>query len=466
MGPKCNLASRRPASLPSPPRGGRPFASAPAGRSPSAALFAGFGYARLIASAIATGPGAPLSRRALGAGLLAAFVAAAFELHTVADRGTTGVFNDFYDYWAAGRVLLHGGNPYDAAVLDQVLSTAGVHSTVGEFGYSYPLFFLLLVVPLALLPAQLAGYLFAVLSLAAFAIAIGLLLTPLTQLGWLEVTALALAAGGFVPVRGSLFFGQANLLVLLALAFAYRERAATLLLALAGAVKLYPAAGLLANFRRGRRGAKPLLLGAGLTGALVLLPNLLSGRRGSTRLLDMLGPDPYWSNASLNGFISRVARPSPWSEPLLPGIPVTPVVVLLALLLVGVSLAVVLRSRPSWSGSLALFVAAATVATPKNSLWNFVPLLLSVAYCWPHARRRPTLLLPLVAGWLLIDLQSSVNVARDDPGGHGRLQTGLLGLAALGGLLIWATNAVVAAREAAEAVVAHRVSVPAANRVP
>ncbi len=96
------------------------------------------------------------------------------------------MFNDFYDYWAAGRVLLHGGNPYDAAALNQVLSAAGVHSTVGEFGYSYPLFFLLLVVPLALLPAQVAGYVFAGLSLAAFAVALGLLLTPLAQLGRLE----------------------------------------------------------------------------------------------------------------------------------------------------------------------------------------------------------------------------------------------------------------------------------------
>ncbi len=429
-------------------------------------MIASFGYARLIASATAAGHGAPLSWRALAAGILAAFVAAAFELHTVADRGTSGVFNDFYDYWAAGRVLLHGGNPYDAAALNQVLSAAGVHSTVGEFGYSYPLFFLLLVVPLALLPAQVAGYVFAGLSLAAFAVGVGLLLTPLAQLGRLELTALALAAGGFVPVRGSLFFGQANLIVLLALALAYRERAATLLLALAGAVKLYPAAGLLAHLRRARAGAVPLFLGAALTGALVVVPNLLSGRRGSTRLLDMLGPDPYWSNASLNGFVSRIALPSPWSEPLLPGLPVTPAVVLLALLLVGASLAIVLRSRPSWSGSLALFLAAATVATPKNSLWNFVPLLLPVAYCWPHLRRRPMLLLPLLAGWLLIDLQSSVNVARDDPGGHGRLQTMLLGMAALGGLMIWATNAVVLAREAAEAVVADRMSQPAGNRVP
>jgi len=81
-------------------------------------------------------------------------VAAGFELHTVWDRGSSGLFNDFFDYWAAGRVLLHGGNPYDATALSQALSAAGVHSTVGEFGYSYPLFFLLLVVPLALLPAH------------------------------------------------------------------------------------------------------------------------------------------------------------------------------------------------------------------------------------------------------------------------------------------------------------------------
>lgn len=413
-----------------------------------------FGYAQAIASAIAARRGAPLSGRALGAGILAAVVAAAFELHTIGDRGTSGLFNDFYDYWAAGRVLLQGGNPYDAQALNQILGAAGVHSTVGEFGYAYPLFFLLLVVPLALLPAQAAGDMFAVLSLTAFAGAVGLLLTPLRQLGRLELAALAVAAGGFVPVRGSLYFGQANLIVLLLLALAYRGRAVTLLLALAAAVKLYPGAGLLAHLRRGRAGAVPLFLGALLTAALILLPNLLSGRRGSAHLLDMLGADPYWSNASLNGFVSRVALPSPWSQPLLPGLAVTPVVVVLALLLLAVSLAVVLGRDGSWCGSLALFLAAATVATPKNSLWNFVPLLLPVAYCWPHVRRRPLLLLPLVAGWLLIDVQSSVNVARDNPGGHGRLQTVLLGMAALGGVLIWATTAVVLVRERTQAILA------------
>src|SRR5262249_10004280 len=54
------------------------------------------------------------------------------------DRSMGGLFNDFFDYWAAARILDSGGDPYDRHLVVQVLGGAGVHSLVGT-GYSYPL---------------------------------------------------------------------------------------------------------------------------------------------------------------------------------------------------------------------------------------------------------------------------------------------------------------------------------------
>ena len=42
-----------------------------------------------------------------------------------------GLFNDFYDYWAAGRILQRGGNPYDVArvaVLPGAQHLDGIHA--------------------------------------------------------------------------------------------------------------------------------------------------------------------------------------------------------------------------------------------------------------------------------------------------------------------------------------------------
>ncbi|MFY9616236.1 MAG: glycosyltransferase 87 family protein, partial [Candidatus Dormiibacterota bacterium] len=189
--------------------------------------------------------------RAAIAGLVAVGVAAGFVGVSLATRGSGGFFNDFYDYWGAARLLATGGNPYDSAALAAVVQGAGVQFQVGT-GYSYPLLFAILMLPLAALPATTAAYVFTALGLLALALSVTILLAPLSRLRMVELLLLGGYAGLFTSVRGTIYFGQANLLVLPLLAVAFRGRLRAPMLALATAVKLYPVAGLVALAARGR----------------------------------------------------------------------------------------------------------------------------------------------------------------------------------------------------------------------
>ncbi|HXO66770.1 MAG TPA: hypothetical protein VN863_02115, partial [Candidatus Dormibacteraeota bacterium] len=63
------------------------------------------------------------------AGLAAVVVAGASLIDTLIQRGSDGLFNDFYDYWLAARVIGAGGNPYDTAALAAAAGHAGLHFT-------------------------------------------------------------------------------------------------------------------------------------------------------------------------------------------------------------------------------------------------------------------------------------------------------------------------------------------------
>ncbi|MBO0689628.1 MAG: DUF2029 domain-containing protein [Candidatus Dormibacteraeota bacterium] len=361
-------------------------------------------------------PASLFTVRSLVAGAIAALLAALDVFTTVVRDGGSGFANDFYIYWASAHVLVAGGNPYDVGAVNQTLHALHLQVTVGQDGYSYPLLFAVLLIPLLAVPPPLAALVFFALSFSALALAVGLLLAPLSRYRLWELLLLAVIAGGFVPVRGSLFFGQANLLVLLPLAFAFRGVAAAVCLPLAACVKLYPAAGLGLSLSRGRRGVPQLLVGAALTLVLVLVPNVLLGRQHSAgHLAQMLGPDTFWSNESLNGAVSRLALPSDHTTPLLPGLPVVPVVLGVTLLTAAVVVLLIWRARGRpWDGCLTLVLGWALLAAPKVSLWDLAPLVLAGAFCWPHVRRRPLRLLVVAAGWTLIAAQSTVDLHRQE----------------------------------------------------
>lgn len=71
---------------------------------------------------------------------------------------------DFRGYFAAGRVLLEGGNPYDYAQVARVL--VDVTGRAGNNPFYYPLWFGWIVAPLSLLPFQSARALWMVINVA------------------------------------------------------------------------------------------------------------------------------------------------------------------------------------------------------------------------------------------------------------------------------------------------------------
>ena len=97
------------------------------------------------------------------------------------------------------------------------------------------------------------------------------------------------------------------------------------------------------------------------------------------------------------------------------------------------------RGRP-WAGCLSLALAFGVVAAPKNSLWNYAPLLLVVFFCWPLVRRRAGGLAVLLAGLALIETQAVIDYFRHSfytsPG-----LTWASSLALYGALLLMALNA-------------------------
>jgi hypothetical protein len=384
---------------------------------------------------------APLiAPRAAIAGLSAVTLAAASLVDTLLQRGSDGLSNDFYDYWLAARVVASGGNPYDAATMAGAVANSGLHFTLGT-GYSYPILFAYLCLPLGALPATTAAVVFSLLSLAALGVAVALLATPLRGLGLGELLLVGAIAGFLTPVAGSLYFGQANLLVLPLLALAGRGVARPLTLGLATAIKLYPAAALAAIVARGRRSLP--LLGSTLTLmlALTLLPNLLARKNAAATAGGLLGPDPFWTNQSLNGFVSRLAMPSEFTRPPLPGLPVIAVeLALVGLLGVLVLAVMVWRGGLPWAGCLSLAIAFGVVAAPKNSLWNYAPLLLSFFFCWPLVRRRPVAMTVLLAGLVLVEVQAVVDYFRHSFYASPSL-TWLSSLALYGALLLIALNA-------------------------
>ncbi len=333
----------------------------------------------------------------------------AFSFATI---GISGQLNDFYAYWAAGVLLNRGENPYDVTALTAVQQGAGVYVETGS-GFSYPLFFAHLMRPLALLPPATAAAIFSILSLMALAAAVALLLRSLPQLRWPLALGGGVAAGLFPPVIGSLYFGQANLFVLLLLAIAYRGVLPGTMLGIASAIKLYPVGGFLAALTARPPRWRVVVVGSGVLGALLLL-QLGVGGGISGRTAYFLGPDTYWSNESINGWLSRLGIDSTWTHAPIPGFPVEAAMPAVVLLLTVATVVVLLRAPGHpWDGALALSLWLGVVSAPKNSLLNFTPLLLAITFVAARLAGRWWLAALGLLGWLLIELQAQLDGARE-----------------------------------------------------
>ena len=297
--------------------------------------------------------------------------------------------NDFHDYWLAGRLVLEGRSPYDLPALRDLAAHEHLTLEVGS-GYSYPLPFALVITPLAVLPYSAALATFTVISLAAFG------MTAAAWILWAHGTssdlgrrrlALALGAGLYPPVYGSIVNGQANLVVLPLLALgtvlALDDRRTSravgggVLIGLAAIVKLVPAVLIvpLALARRiGAVAAVPAGALAALLAAVAAAPWAAAGSGGLAALFD---PDPYYTNQSINGFVTRLVQPTGRTVPLFERAfdPRTAMLALTALFAV-LTLAFLwhyrdaLKTRRGAALGMAFVLVAGVAGAPKDSFWN------------------------------------------------------------------------------------------------
>jgi Glycosyltransferase family 87 len=309
-------------------------------------------------------------------------------------HGGYGLWNDFASYWLAGKLVAAGHSPYDLTALARLGHREGIVFQAGT-GYSYPLPFAVAMVPLSELPFQVAAVTFTAVSLLVFGLAVsGWLRDPwVFRAGPLPTILAAFLAGCYPPVLGSAFFGQANLLVFGALALGIRAWARSgttsslvggAWIGLGGIVKVAPLA-LVVPALVARRVAGALGVIGGACAALLLAVLLAPfGAAGMGGLGGLLMPDPYWTNQSLNGFVSRLTMRTERTTPLLPHLDPALVGGLLLGTLAIATLAVLLLGRRScarWDGyalGIGLTLVAASAGAPKNSFWNQVPALLGV----------------------------------------------------------------------------------------
>ena len=331
-------------------------------------------------------------------------------------------FNDFHDYWLASKLVLQGHSPYDIDALKALGVAEGRTFVIGT-GYSYLPPFAIAMIPFALLQFDTAVLAFNGLSLVLFGLTVAAwIFWAHPEAGVLRKGIVALIAGAYPPVYGTIANGQANLVVLapFALGVAWilgggpvRSLLGGVAVGLAGVVKLVPAAVALPQVI-GRRWLAVAGVVAGFVGsaglASLAVPVAASGSGG---LADLVSPDPYFTNQSINGFVTRLVRDSDRTKAIFPGA-FDPLVVGLALAVVFglVNLYLLWRAREALRQThglalgMAMITVASVAAAPKNAIWNEalalvgVGLLLLVLVPDLRLSRLDWLDRWLLAGWL------------------------------------------------------------------
>jgi hypothetical protein len=331
-------------------------------------------------------------------------------------------FNDFHDYWLASKLVLQGQSPYDLAALKALGEAEGRVFVLGT-GYSYLPPFAIVMIPFALLQFDTAVLAFNGLSLVVFGLTVaGWIAWAHPEASVLRKAVVAIIAGAYPPIYGTIANGQANLVVLAPFAFGVaailrggwaRGFLGGIAIGLAGVVKLVPAAVALPQaIGRHWRGVAGIVVGfvGSVALANVAVPIAASGSGG---LADLVGPDAYFTNQSFNGFVSRIVRDSDRTKALFPDA--------FDALSVGVAAAAAFGIVTVWflwrarhalqeprglALAMALMTVAAVAAAPKNAIWNEalvlvgVGLLLLVLVPDLHLSRLDRIDRWLLAAWL------------------------------------------------------------------
>ncbi|MFD5403183.1 glycosyltransferase 87 family protein [Streptomyces griseorubiginosus] len=239
--------------------------------------------------------------------LLVLTVAAAVTAFTA----TVPLLRDWFDlrvyHGAVDSWLHHGGRLYDYRVPGT------------PYGFTYPPFAAVAMVPMALLGLRTAIAVGLLLNLAALALVVRLLTgRAWRRLGWYGCTLGACALALFEPLRDTFSFGQVNLLLLaLVLVDARllatdRGRLAGVGIGLAAAVKLTPALfiGLLLVTGRRRAAAVAGVVALAATGFAAVVAPDASRFYWTDAMWDTtrVGRLDYVSNQSLQGILARLGE--------------------------------------------------------------------------------------------------------------------------------------------------------------
>ncbi|MFJ5034304.1 glycosyltransferase 87 family protein [Streptomyces sp. NPDC088560] len=335
-----------------------------------------------------TGPIGPRTRR--GRLLLVLALAAAVTVFTA----TVPLLRDFFDlrvyYGTVHTWVRHGGRIYD------------YHVPGTAYGFTYPPFAALTMLPLAPLGRTAAIALSLLINLAALAAVLRILAgAGWRRHGWYRWALLLCLLALFEPLRDTFSFGQVNL-VLLALVLADcwllatgRGRWAGAGIGLAAAVKLTPALfiGLLLLAGRRRAAAVATAVAAAATALAAWADPRASHYYWTEALWDTsrVGRLDYVSNQSLQGVLARLGET---------GRPLWATLVLLTLCVWA------WRTRRAvtagdWTAAFALTGAAACLVSPITWVHHLVWLLPSFAALVRAGR-------PRIAGALYAVLCTSV----------------------------------------------------------
>jgi hypothetical protein len=166
---------------------------------------------------------------------------------------------------------------------------------------------------------------------------------------------------------------------------AARRAGGGVLAGVAAIVKLVPAV-LAVPLAIGRRIDAAAGIAAGALGTLLVADLLVpQGVSGGTGLASLFDTDPYFTNQSFNGFVSRIVRDSDrtvalWKAGFDPRLPMLALTVIFGL----ATLAILwwnrgrLASRRGLALGLGLALVAGVIGAPKNSFWNQASALFAI----------------------------------------------------------------------------------------
>ncbi|MGJ5749571.1 glycosyltransferase family 87 protein [Streptomyces puniciscabiei] len=300
--------------------------------------------------------------------LLVLALAAAVTVFTATVPLLRGFFDLRVYYGTVHTWMHHGGLIYDYRVPGT------------SYGFTYPPFAALTMLPLALLDRTSAIAASLLVNLAALAVVLRILAGPdWRRHGWYRWSLCLCLLALFEPLRDTFSFGQVNL-VLLALVLgdclllaAGRERWAGAGIGLAAAVKLTPALFIGLLLLAGRRRAAGVATAAAVAAtALAAWADPRASRFYWTEALwdtGRVGRLDYVSNQSLQGVLARLGEP---------GRPLWATAVLLTLCVWAWRTRRAVRAG-DWTAAFALTGAAACLVSPITWVHHLVWLLPSFA---------------------------------------------------------------------------------------